>query len=88
MHHTLFLPITKKWSLAFRLNRIECFVSGSCSGLLNGGICDVSNFDARQWVAVEDLLDTGKWEIVYNLQTADYHTYFVRIRIGLQRMVA
>jgi hypothetical protein len=29
------------------------------------------------WVTVEDLLDTGCWETVYNLQVADSHTYFV-----------
>ncbi len=30
-----------------------------------------------QWVAVEDLLDTGEYETVYNLRVADFHTYFV-----------
>jgi hypothetical protein len=30
-----------------------------------------------QWVTVEDVLDTGEWEVVYNLRIADYHTYFV-----------
>ena len=30
-----------------------------------------------QWVAVEDVFDTGEWEVVYNLHIADYHTYFV-----------
>ncbi len=29
------------------------------------------------WVDVEDLLDTGEWETVYNLRVADHHTYFV-----------
>ena len=29
------------------------------------------------WVQVEDMLDTGEWETVYNLRIADYHTYFV-----------
>jgi hypothetical protein len=28
-------------------------------------------------VAVEDLLDTGEYETVYNLRVADFHTYFV-----------
>jgi hypothetical protein len=28
-------------------------------------------------VAVDDLLDTGEWETVYNLQVAEHHTYFV-----------
>jgi hypothetical protein len=30
-----------------------------------------------QWIAVEELRDTGEYEIVYNLRVADYHTYFV-----------
>ena len=30
-----------------------------------------------QWVQVEEILDTGEWEVVYNLRIADYHTYFV-----------
>jgi RHS repeat-associated protein len=30
-----------------------------------------------QWVAVEEVLDTGEYERVYNLRIADYHTYFV-----------
>ena len=30
-----------------------------------------------QWVAVDDMLDTGEWEVVYNLRIADFHTYFV-----------
>ena len=29
------------------------------------------------WTTVEDLLDTGEYEKVYNLRVADYHTYFV-----------
>jgi hypothetical protein len=32
--------------------------------------------DSR-WVEVEDVLDTGEYERVYNLRVADYHTYFV-----------
>jgi intein/homing endonuclease len=30
-----------------------------------------------RWVEVEDVLDTGEYETVYNLRIADYHTYFV-----------
>jgi hypothetical protein len=30
-----------------------------------------------QWVEVEDLLDTGAYEVVYNLRVADFHTFFV-----------
>jgi hypothetical protein len=30
-----------------------------------------------QWVAVQDLYDTGEYETVYNLRVADFHTYFV-----------
>jgi hypothetical protein len=30
-----------------------------------------------QWVNVDDLLDTGEWETVYNVTVADYHTCFV-----------
>jgi RHS repeat-associated protein len=30
-----------------------------------------------QWVAVEEVYDTGEWETVYNLRISDYHTYFV-----------
>jgi hypothetical protein len=30
-----------------------------------------------QWVAVEEIRDTGRYEKVYNLRVADYHTYFV-----------
>jgi hypothetical protein len=30
-----------------------------------------------QWIAVEDLLDTGEAEAVYNFRIAVYHTYFV-----------
>jgi RHS repeat-associated protein len=30
-----------------------------------------------QWVAVEEVFDTGEYEVVYNLRAADYHTYFV-----------
>jgi hypothetical protein len=29
------------------------------------------------WVAVEDLLDTGEYETLYNFRVADHHTYFV-----------
>ena len=29
------------------------------------------------WLPVEDILDTGEWDAVYNFRVADYHTYFV-----------
>jgi hypothetical protein len=29
------------------------------------------------WLVVEDLLDTGEYEAVYNCRVADHHTYFV-----------
>ncbi len=29
------------------------------------------------WVRVEDVIDTGEWEPVYNLHVTDHHTYFV-----------
>lgn len=29
------------------------------------------------WKAIEDVYDTGEWELVYNLRVADFHTYFV-----------
>jgi hypothetical protein len=32
------------------------------------------------WVTVEEVLDTGEHETVYNLRVADYHTYFVGSR--------
>ncbi|MBY0457991.1 MAG: HINT domain-containing protein, partial [Gemmataceae bacterium] len=32
---------------------------------------------AGGWSRIEDVLDTGEWERVYNLRVADYHTYFV-----------
>jgi hypothetical protein len=30
-----------------------------------------------QWLAVEDVRDTGREEVVYNCRVAEYHTYFV-----------
>jgi hypothetical protein len=30
-----------------------------------------------QWVAVEEVFDTGEYATVYNLRVADWHTYFV-----------
>ncbi len=30
-----------------------------------------------QWVAVEDMCDTGAYEVVYNCRVAQWHTYFV-----------
>ncbi len=29
------------------------------------------------WLAIEDLLDTGEYETVYNFRAADFHMYFV-----------
>jgi len=36
----------------------------------------LSSHDGR-WLPVEDLLDTGEYERVYNLRVSEYHTYFV-----------
>ena len=44
---------------------------------------DLVLYEDGQWAAVEDLLDTGVWETVYNLRIADFHTYFV----GEQRLL-
>jgi RHS repeat-associated protein len=41
---------------------------GDLLGSLEGG-----------WVPVEDVLDTGEYDTVYNLQVADFHTYFVGV---------
>src|SRR5262249_4337515 len=30
-----------------------------------------------QWVTLEEVYDTGKYETVYNFRVAEYHTYFV-----------
>ena len=37
----------------------------------------ISTEETGGWVAVEDVLDTGQLETVYNFRVADYHTYFV-----------
>ena len=29
------------------------------------------------WVSVEEVWDTGDWEVVYNVRVSDHHTYFV-----------
>jgi hypothetical protein len=36
----------------------------------------VATADGR-WIQVEDLLNTGVWETLYNVRVADFHTYFV-----------
>src|SRR5262249_23926580 len=46
----------------------------ACAELRAGDL--LSGHDGR-WLAVEDLLDTGEYETVYNLRAADFHTYFV-----------
>ena len=33
--------------------------------------------DDRQWLRLDRLVDTGKYETVYNVRVQDYHTYFV-----------
>jgi hypothetical protein len=33
--------------------------------------------ESGEWAVVDDLLDTGEWQTVYNLRVADFHTYFV-----------
>jgi hypothetical protein len=45
------------------------------ANLLQPGDCLLS--DDGRWIVVEDVYDTGEWEVVYNLRIADYHTYFV-----------
>jgi hypothetical protein len=39
--------------------------------------CDLLCGRAGQLVAVEDVVDTGEYETVYNVRVADFHTYFV-----------
>jgi hypothetical protein len=41
---------------------------------------DVLRSHDGQQLVVEGVRDTGKWETVYNLRVADYHTYFVGAR--------
>ena len=43
-------------------------------------IGDLLSSHDGQWVPVDDLLDTGEYEQVYNLRIADFHTYFVGTR--------
>jgi Pretoxin HINT domain len=40
-------------------------------------VADLLVGDDGQWVAVEEVFDTGEWVRVYNLRIADHHTYFV-----------
>jgi len=40
-------------------------------------IGDFLSSEDGQWMAIDDLLDTGELDTVYNLRVADYHTYFV-----------
>jgi len=30
-----------------------------------------------RWITVEEVHDTGDWEVVYNVRVSDHHTYFV-----------
>jgi hypothetical protein len=46
----------------------------ACDRLATG---DTLLTEDGRWVPVEDILDTGEWETVYNLRVADFHTYFV-----------
>jgi hypothetical protein len=41
------------------------------------GVGDLLVGHDGQVVLVEDVLDTGEYETVYNLRVADFHTYFV-----------
>jgi hypothetical protein len=41
---------------------------------------DLLSSQDRRWVPVQDVLDTGEFETVYNLRVADFHTYFVGSR--------
>jgi hypothetical protein len=45
----------------------------AAGGLQVGDLLSLEN----GWLAVEDVLDTGEYETVYNLRVAEYHTYFV-----------
>jgi Pretoxin HINT domain len=47
-----------------------------CDGLEIG---DRIATETGSWVPVEDLLDTGEWEPLYNFRVADFHTYFVGV---------
>jgi len=58
------------------------FVRGS--GWVPAGelhIGDMLSSHDGQWMSVEDVLDTGEYETVYNLRVAEFHTYFVGARV-------
>jgi Pretoxin HINT domain len=38
---------------------------------------DLLSSEDGEWVAVEDVFDTGDYETVYNLRVSQYHTYFI-----------
>lgn len=38
---------------------------------------DLLSSDDGRWVAVEEVYDSGEFDVVFNLRVADWHTYFV-----------
>ena len=45
----------------------------ACSNLRPGD----QIYTEDRWITVEEVHDTGDWEVVYNVRVSDHHTYFV-----------